>query len=163
MSMLVNLEELLKNPVSLEGEMPLEALDYDLHEGPVTRIEPVQYRFETVRDGSQLLLNGRLSTGIECECVRCLKPFTKAIEIARWKSEVPLEGEERATVVNDFVDLTPYVRDDILLSFPRYPVCGKPDCVLPGGESLGGAPSGGSDERERSVWAELDNLDLESR
>ena len=40
---------------------------------------------------------------------------------------LPLEGEEAVSVVNDCVDLTPYVREDILLEFPQHPLC-EPEC-----------------------------------
>ena len=37
------------------------------------------------------------------------------------------EGEDRVAVDNDCVDLTPYLREDILLEFPQHPLC-KPEC-----------------------------------
>ena len=36
---------------------------------------------------------------------------------------MPLEGEEKANVINDLVDLTPYLREDIVLAFPQHPLC----------------------------------------
>ena len=37
------------------------------------------------------------------------------------------QGDDKALVVNDCLDLTPYVREDILLALPLHPLCGS-DC-----------------------------------
>ena len=39
----------------------------------------------------------------------------------RWKART------QVAIENDCVDLTPFVREDILLEFPQHPLC-KPDC-----------------------------------
>jgi uncharacterized metal-binding protein YceD (DUF177 family) len=58
------------------------------------------------------------------------------------------------------VDLTPYVREDMLLEFPQYPLC-KPDCRGLEKPGTGGAKDpGGKDELIPSAWAELDKLKL---
>jgi uncharacterized metal-binding protein YceD (DUF177 family) len=55
------------------------------------------------------------------------------------------------------VDLTPFVREDILLGFPQHPLC-KPDC---GGLKKNQAQkTGGRDKSESAAWAELDKLKL---
>jgi uncharacterized metal-binding protein YceD (DUF177 family) len=46
---------------------------------------------------------------------------------AAGRLHLPLEGEDKVPVDNDCVDLTPFVREDILLEFPQHPLC-KPDC-----------------------------------
>jgi uncharacterized metal-binding protein YceD (DUF177 family) len=70
---------------------------------------------------------------------------------------VPLAGEEKAPVNNDCVDLTPFLREDMLLEFPPHPLC-KPDC---GGLKKGQAPkTGGQDVAASAAWAELDKLKL---
>jgi uncharacterized protein len=72
-----------------------------------------------------------------------------------------LHGEERVAVVNDCVDLTPYVREDILLEFPQHPLC-EPECRgLPKPE-IGQAKkgSGAGPIGPASAWAELDKLNL---
>jgi uncharacterized metal-binding protein YceD (DUF177 family) len=60
---------------------------------------------------------------LQCRCVRCLKEFSYALEIDDWVRHLPLEGEEAAGITNDCVDLTPYVREDILLALPQHPLC----------------------------------------
>jgi len=62
--------------------------------------------------------------------------------------------------VNDCADLTPFVREDMLLEFPRHPLC-RPDCsglekAKPGKTKN----TGGKDDVAPSAWAELDKLKL---
>ena len=70
---------------------------------------------------------GSLTLTLDCECVRCLKTFEHELKLTDWALHLPLEGEEKVPVENDCVDLTPFVREDILLEFPQHPLC-KPDC-----------------------------------
>ena len=60
------------------------------------------------------------------------------------------------------VDLTPYVREDILLEFPRHPLC-NPDCRGLPGISVGGSTNlrgAGKTEVGSPAWAELNKLKL---
>ena len=74
-----------------------------------------------------LLVRGRLRHDARLP-VRAL-PETLPVPagIDAWTCHLPLQGEECAPVANDCVDLTPYMREDILLEFPQHPLC-KPDC-----------------------------------
>jgi uncharacterized metal-binding protein YceD (DUF177 family) len=97
-----------------------------------------------------------------CLCVRCLKPFEFPLKLDKWTQLLPLAGEEKVSVVNDCVDLTPFMREDILLEFPQHPLC-KADCSgLP--KTLIGKvkkPSGaGQAKAQSSAWAALDKLKL---
>jgi uncharacterized metal-binding protein YceD (DUF177 family) len=60
-------------------------------------------------------------------------------------------------VANDCVDLTPFVREDMLLEFPRHPLC-KPDCG--GLKTKTGKVRKNADGIAPSVWTELDKLEL---
>ena len=101
---------------------------------------------------------GSLRLVLDCQCVRCLKPFTHELELKAWTCHLPLEGEDRVAVDNDCVDLTPFVREDMLLEFPQHPLC-KPDC---GGlkTKTGKARKTGGWKLAPSAWAELDKLKL---
>jgi uncharacterized protein len=104
-----------------------------------------------------LLVTGSLRIILNCQCVRCLKAFEHRLVLEDWTCHVPLAGEEKAPVNNDCVDLTPLVREDMLLEFPPHPLC-KPDCV---GLKKGQAPkTSGKDKAASSAWAELDKLKL---
>jgi uncharacterized metal-binding protein YceD (DUF177 family) len=75
---------------------------------------------------------------------------------------LPLQGEDRVAVVNDCVDLTPYLREDILLEFPRHPLCnaecrGLPRTSVGKSRNTSGA---GKTEVDSSAWTELNKLKL---
>jgi uncharacterized protein len=94
--------------------------------------------------------------------VRCLKPFQYDLKLDKWACHLPLQGEESAVVINDCVDLTPYIREDILLEFPQHPLC-DPECRGLPTLSVGKAKSTGSTgsaEMGSSAWAELNKLKL---
>lgn len=151
MSLKVNLRHLEDHEVHLQGELPAEALDLGPADEMIRTENPLHYdlRVEAVTHG--LLVQGRLKLTLDCECVRCLKSFEHTIELPRWTLHLPLEGEEKATVDNDCVDLTPFVREDMLLEFPQHPLC-RPDCA--------GLSKKRRDEAESrpSAWKELDKL-----
>jgi uncharacterized metal-binding protein YceD (DUF177 family) len=71
-----------------------------------------------------------------------------------WAALIPLHGEEKVQVENDLVDLTPYVREDILLNFPQHPLCSE-ECT--------GLPAR-TDQKQKqaqsssAAWSELNKL-----
>jgi uncharacterized protein len=95
---------------------------------------------------------------LDCECGRCLKKFKSEIKLTGWAVHLPLEGEEKVSVENDCVDLTPFVREDILLNFPQHPLC-KTDCA--GLKKKGKVSAAeGLENTKPAVWAALDKLKL---
>ena len=96
---------------------------------------------------------------LDCECARCLKAFQKPVELEHWTALVPLEGPEKAEIKDDFVDLTPFLREDILLEFPQHPLC-EADCAgLPNrAEKNARQTKGVSQTPGSSVWSELNKL-----
>jgi uncharacterized protein len=123
--------------------------------------EPLEYELEVQKLEDSILVQGNVSLDLNCECARCLKPFVYPLELPDWTCLLPMEGEEKAVVTNDCIDLTPYVREDILLGFPQHPLC-KPDCVgLP--KKTVGKPkqTGGAGQKTgSSAWAALNKLKI---
>lgn len=154
----VNLRHLEAANVRLVGELATDTMDLDVRDEMIRMHAPLQFDLEVQAVDQGLLVRGRVSVTLECECVRCLKPFSHLIEIDPWHCHVPLAGEDRALVENDCVDLTPYVREDIFLAFPQHPLC-EPEC---GGlaEQARPAPRSVAATTESSVWAELNKLEL---
>src|SRR5262245_50144616 len=125
----VNLRHLEEGPQRLEGEVTPEALEIDkLGDEMIQVKEPVRYDVEVEKQDRNLLVSGSLRTNLDCQCVRCLKPFKYSLELKPYHLYVPLEGEDEAPVVNDLVDLTPFFREDTLLAFPQHPLCSE-DCA----------------------------------
>ena len=153
----VNLRHLESHEIRLEGELAAAELDFDLHDEMIRAEQPLRYDLTVEKLSDALLVTGSLKLVLDCQCVRCLKAFKHKLVLEDWTCHLPLAGEEKAAVNNDCVDLTPFVREDMLLEFPQHPLC-KPDC---GGLKKSQAPkTGGKDRSESAAWAELDKLKL---
>jgi uncharacterized protein len=158
----VNLRHLEKKPVPLDGEASAEELDIKTGDQMVRPVK-VFFDLEVEKMDRNLLIQGELGVELECACVRCLKEFKQEMDWPDWVCHVPLEGEDAAPVLNDCVDLTPFIREDILLGLPQHPLC-QADC-----RGLPGRPAGktsrlestGRSDRSSSAWSELNKLKLE--
>jgi|ERR1043166_7175505 uncharacterized protein len=160
MSLSVNLRHLEAHEVHLQGELPVKELDIDTRDEMVQVAQPLEYDLEVEKLDGGLLAQGKLGVTLQCKCVRCLKSFKYRLKLENWSRHLPLQGEESVPVVNDCIDLTPLVREDILLEFPQHPLC-NPQCRgLPNPTAGKGQKPGGADQSksEPSAWAELNKL-----
>ena len=123
MPVVVNLRHLEDKNVELEGELPPKELELEDIDEMIHTREPLQYKLEVEQSGQNLLVRGTVEVTLDCECVRCLRPFKYELKLDPYDLLVPLEGEDKAIVDNDLVDLTPYLREDTLLAFPQHPLC----------------------------------------
>jgi uncharacterized metal-binding protein YceD (DUF177 family) len=161
MPLVLNIRHLETRNLRLKGQLSVEELDIDTKDELIRLVGPVEYDFEAQKLEASVLAQGRLRLTLACQCVRCLKPFRHRVELPEWTCHLPLQGEEAASVSNDCVDLTPYVRDDILLEFPPHPLC-KPDCDGLPKTYIGKAKTTDREQptEKASVWAELEKLKL---
>ena len=158
MPLIVNLRHLEEYNAVMHGELPVNELGMDTRDAMIQVTQPLQYDIEVQKLEGSLLVRGTLQLTLECQCVRCLKPFTHKLELNPWTCHLPLEGEERTVIVNDCVDLTPFAREDMLLEFPRHPLC-KLDCSGLK-ETKTGKARKTADEIAPSAWVELNKLKL---
>lgn len=157
MSLWVNIRSLEKRTLSLAGTLPPSDLAWETRDELIQVAEPLEYNLQLQRMESGVLAQGTLRQKLNCECVRCLKPFIYEIKLDSWSCLLTLDGEECSAVVNDCVDLTPHIREDIFLAFPQHPLCGS-QCsgvarLHQDKESRSGEPRGTS-----AVWNELNKL-----
>ena len=153
-----NLRELENSEVRLQGELPVAELDLDVNDELVHAVSPLRYDLTVQSLHDSILVMGRLVLPLDCECGRCLKPFAFDLVLDPWALHLPLEGEDKVAVENDSVDLTPFVREDMLLNFPQHPLC-KPECA--GLKNKNTVRAAEADDTPASiVWAELDKLKL---
>ena len=113
----------------------------------------IAYEVDVEQVGSELLVRGQLSHRFDCTCSRCAEVFTLEVVEPAFFADFSLEtGAE-------YVDLTPEMREAIILALPGYPVCRedcKGLCARCGANlnreacSCGPAPDGS--------WAALDQL-----
>ena len=159
MSLKVNIRHLEADEVLLRGELPVAEAGLDFPDELVHARQPVRYDLTAQKSGRNVLVQGRVALVLDCECARCLKAFQQPVELGHWTVLVPLAGPEKAEIKDDCVDLTPFLREDILLEFPQHPLC-EADCAgLPkraeksARQTNGASPAPGS-----SVWSELNKL-----
>ncbi len=158
MPLLVNLRHLERNDLKLVGELPVADLDIDTKDEMIQLDKPLKHNIEVQQMDEGLLLRGRLVLPLKCQCVRCLKSFVFKVDLRDWSCLIPLSGEEAAPQDGDTVDLTPFLREDILLELPQHPLC-KPDCGGLKKPAAGKSKKRGANDAETSsVWAELDKI-----
>jgi len=160
MPLLVNLRLLEAEDLALTGELTAEELDLDSRDEMIRAEKPLRYHVTVQNLEDSLLAQGRLVLPLQCQCVRCLKAFEHRLELPGWTLLLPLEGEDKAEVHHDCVDLTPYLREDILLAFPQHPLCGKNCRGLPKPVQGKAKPPSG-DPPKPSAWAALDKLKID--
>jgi uncharacterized protein len=160
MGLLVNLRHLDQHNQRLRGHLTGEELDIDTKDEVMQLRQPVSYDLEVQQLETSLLVQGRLAWELSCQCVRCLKPFPLPLELDAWTLHLPLEGEDAVAVVNDCVDLTPYIREDILLALPQHPLC-DPECGGLTNSFVGGSKNtseASRPEKGSAAWDELNKL-----
>lgn len=148
--------------VTLQGEAGAEQLQIESFDEVIEIAGPVRYDLTVELHGDALLVMGDLELPLKCTCVRCLRSFRHGVELEGWSSLTPLGGEEGLQIAGDWVDLTPLLRDDVVLAFPQHPLC-KPECSglptpKPGGHSASETEAAGGESA--SQWAALDRLKL---
>ena len=157
-----NIRHLEHQTVTLRGELPVAELDLAGIDELIQAESPLRHDLVVEKHEHSILVQGRLGLNLSCECVRCLKSFEYRLAFDSWSCLLPLEGEDKALVNNDCVDLTPYVREDIVLAFPQHPLC-EPECRgLMAASPNGARPASGANAAGglSSAWAELNKLKL---
>ena len=158
----VNIQQLEKGSLPLEGDISPEDLDLESKDELIRFGGSVRYRLEVQKVEDGVLVQGTVDADVVCDCARCLRTFNKSVALPGWTAHLPLEGEDAVPVVGDCVDLTPYLREDILLALPQHPLCSE-DCqgLLSNYErDANSHPDKGVDEDQSSPWGKLDKLDL---
>jgi uncharacterized metal-binding protein YceD (DUF177 family) len=149
----VHLKQIPAEGIHLEGK---EAADFlDLNESQIRSVGPVEFWLDIGVSGSGLFVTGILGMDVSLECVSCLKQFVYPIRVENFAAQIELTGPE-------LVDLTPWVREDILLALPVHPHCdwdGKTKCAGPRLNNL----HLGEDRKAPNAWDALDELNLNRR
>ncbi len=151
--MKVHLKQIPADGLHLEGDedCPIPELE---PEG-IRCLGPLFYNIDIGVSGGALWANGSLRQGIELNCVCCLEKFVYEIKVPAFALRIELQGPET-------VDLTPFMREDLLLNLPAHPRCDRD-----GGRICNAATSGGEGlerrEERRPDWSALDKLKLKQK
>jgi uncharacterized protein len=120
-------------------------------------------RLESVMEG--VLVSGFVTAPLVGECGRCLDPVTSTIEVElqelyAYPESDATDDDEVSRLVGDLIDLTPALRDAVVLALPLSPLC-EDDC--PGlcvecGARLADLDCGHSQAAVDPRWAALSDL-----
>ena len=152
-----NLRQLEEHEIHLQGELPVAELALEVRDELIRAEKPLHYDLKVEQLHDAILVQGSLRLVLDCECVRCLKQFEHKVVLTDWTLHLPLEGEDKVSIENDSIDLTPFVREDMLIEFPQHPLC-KPECA--GLKTKTKVQKAGAEEKPPSPWTELDKLKL---
>ena len=151
--MKIHLRQIPAEGLHLEGEEPF----------PLSEVAPddvkatgaLQYSLDIGITEGSLWANGNLSQPVELACVRCLEPFPFTIQVPSFAFLQELKGPE-------LFDLTPFLREDVILNLPSYPHCDREGgrvCPAKGGEPVP-PESGEAKEKLEHDRAALNKLKL---
>lgn len=164
MPLLIDLRRLSDDSILIEGELSPAELDIVQDDECVALKEPLHYRLSVQKQDDNILVMGELSFVLDCECVRCLRPFKMPIK-TEYADFLPLEGEDAVLVKDDCIDLTFRLREDTLLAYPQHPLCDVNCDRLPNNPVAGkkNKKMGSCAESNHSLsaWGELDKLELD--
>ena len=150
--MKIHLRQIPAAGLHLEGEEECPLPQLDPKEARCAG--PLRYTLDAGISEGALWADGELTQPVELQCVRCLEAFTFDIKVKDFAVHTELAGPE-------LVDLTPFMREDILLNLPAYPHCDREGgrvCPVP--ERIK-QPNGNAVLEERPPdWNALDKLRL---
>lgn len=151
--LIVDVERLARGGERFVGEIPAAALDLPPADAALFAARGnLRYDLRVEQLGEELLVRGRVEQDFRCTCVRCAGGFDWTSRDAEVTFAVQ-PGEQT------FVDLTPELREGILIQLPNHPLC-RTECrgLCPVcGADLNRGPCGckpPSDAR----WGTLDGL-----
>ncbi len=128
----------------------------------VTPEEPIAVAGDVEAVGEGLLVDVRISTRFEGECVRCLEPVSGKLDLEA--RELFREGEtsdEAYGFTGEVVDLSELIRDQVVMALPAVPLC-RPECLglcQHCGKNLNLGACGCDSDLGDLRWAGLDKLD----
>jgi uncharacterized metal-binding protein YceD (DUF177 family) len=152
--MKIQVNKIPANGVVLEGKEPDDILE--LNDPAIRPVETLSYSLFAQFENDTLIISGTLSILLELDCVSCLQPFLYSLVVRDFAAQIP-------AAPNDTVDLTEYLREDIVLALPAHPRCDWDGSrVCPGPK----VPRQVTEEKEPSrpdAWAALDELNLKKK
>ncbi len=143
-------------------QIPAEGLHLEGEEaGSIPQLESegircagsLHYNFDVGVSSGALWVNGSLSQPVELRCVSCLEKFVHKIEVPAFAVHTELRGPEA-------VDLTPFIREDLLLNLPAHPHCDRDGGRICKAKHIEMAEQ---ETKGKSNWSELDKLKLKRK
>jgi len=146
--MKVHLKQIPPEGLHLEGDedCPIEGLEDE----DVRCAGPLSYKIDIGVSGGALWANGSLHQSVELRCVSCLEKFVHEIQVREFAVHTELQGPET-------VDLTPFMREDLLLNLPGHPRCDRDGDRVCRAKEIETAEQ---NTKREADWTALDRLKL---
>jgi len=145
----IHLRQLTHGATHIEEDLDPAFLDLPAAEAEA--VSPVHCQLDIGLSDGGLFATGSLSVRVRQQCVKCLRPFESTLELPNFATQVELSGSES-------VDLTPEIREDILLVLPSHPRCdadGRTKCPATF-QSAPAAPL--AEDADHTAWDALDQF-----
>jgi len=145
----IHLKQIPAQGLHLDGDEDCPI--HDLEAEGIRCVGQLHYNIDLGIAGAALWARGSLSQPVELSCVSCLEKFEYEIRVPAFAVHTELHGPET-------VDLTPFIREDLLLNLPAHPRCDKDGnrvCKAKRPETVE------QDTKRKSDWSALDKLKLE--
>ena len=146
--MKIHLKQVPAHGLHLDGDEDCPI--HDLEAEGVRCAGPLYYNIDVGIAGGALWARGSLSQPVELRCISCLENFVHDIQVPAFAVHTELHGPET-------VDLTPFIREDLLLNLPAHPRCdrdGNRVCAAKQPATVE------QDTKRKLDWSALDKLKL---
>jgi uncharacterized metal-binding protein YceD (DUF177 family) len=144
----VHLNQIPTEGLHLEGDEECPILE--LQTEGILCVGPLHYSIDVGVTGGALWASGSLSQAVEMRCVACLEKFVHEIQVPAFAIHTELHGPE-------MVDLTPFMREDLLLNLPAHPHCDRDAGRVCKPKKIEASEQ---DTKRKSDWSALDKLKL---
>ena len=155
--MKIHLKQITPGGLHLTGE---EDCPFPDLEGEGIRCAgPLSYDLDVGISEGSLWANGTISQPVELQCVSCLQNFVHKVVVPAFALHTELHGPET-------IDVTPLMREDILLNLPAHPHCdrdGERVCQAPHAESSEETEAEVAERKRQAAWAALDKLNVKKK
>jgi hypothetical protein len=114
--MKIHLKQIPAQDLHLEGDEACPI--HDVEAEGIRCAGQLHYSIDVGIAGGALWARGSLLQPVELRCVSCLEKFVYEIRVPGFAVHTELPGPET-------VDLTPFIREDLLLNLPAHPRCNR--------------------------------------
>jgi uncharacterized metal-binding protein YceD (DUF177 family) len=146
--MKIHLKQIPPEGLHLEGdeECPIPELETE----EIRCAGPLRYSIDLGVTSGALWASGSLSQAVELRCVACLEKFVHEIQVPAFAIHTELPGPET-------IDLTPFMREDLLLNLPAHPHCDRDGGRVCTPRQI---ETSEQDTKRKANWSALDRLKL---
>jgi uncharacterized metal-binding protein YceD (DUF177 family) len=144
----IHLKQIPAQGLHLDGDEDCPI--HDLEVEGIRCVGRLHYNIDLGIAGGALWATGSLSQPVELRCVSCLETFVHEVQVPAFAVHTELHGPET-------VDLTPFIREDLLLNLPAHPRCDRDGNRVCKAKQLDAVEQ---DTKRKLDWSALDKLKL---